>query len=104
MRLRTLSSLSSQTFFDFFRSLLGPLVGAVLVLYAIGIWRMKRYAVTVAWIYAVYVILNLALFSIRNPSAPTRGEMIFGIVYSIGAILLTVCTAIALTRRRAYLT
>jgi len=42
---------------------------------------MKRYAVTVAWIYAVYVILNLTLFTIRNPSAPTRGEMIFGIVY-----------------------
>jgi hypothetical protein len=40
---------------------------------------MKRYAVTVAWIYAVYVILNLTLFTIRNP--PTRGEMIFGIVY-----------------------
>jgi hypothetical protein len=60
---------------------------------------MKRYAVTVVWIYAVYVILNLKLFTVRNPSAPTRGEMIFGIVYSIGAILLTVCTAIALTRR-----
>ena len=65
---------------------------------------MKRYAVTVAWIYAVYVILNLTLFTIRNSSAPTRGEMIFGIVYSIGAILLTVCTAIALTRLRAELT
>jgi hypothetical protein len=30
--------------------------------------------------------------------------MIFGIVYSIGAIVLTVGTAIALTRRRADLT
>jgi hypothetical protein len=44
---------------------LGPAV-------AIGIWRMKRYAMAVAWIYAVYVILNLALFTIRNPPAPTE--------------------------------
>lgn len=29
-------------------AILGPLVRAVLVFYAIGIWRMKRYAVTVA--------------------------------------------------------
>ena len=79
-------------------------MGAVLVLYAIGIWRMKRYAVAVAWIYAAYVILNLTLFTIRNPPPPTRGEMIFGIVYSIGAIVLTVGTAIALKRRRADLT
>ena len=85
-------------------AILGPLVGAVLVLYAIGIWRMKRYAVAVAWIYAAYVILNLTLFTIRNPPPPTRGEMIFGIVYSIGAIVVTVGTAIALTRRRADLT
>ena len=85
-------------------AILGPLVAAVLVLYAIGIWRMKRSTVTVAWIYAVYVILNLALFTIRNPPPPTRGEMIFGIVYSIGAIVLTVGTAFALMRRRADLT
>ena len=81
-------------------AILGPLVAAVLVLYAIGIWRMKRYAVTVAWIYAVYVIFNLMLFTIRNPPPPTQGEMIFGIVYSIVAIVLTVGTAFALTRRR----
>jgi hypothetical protein len=85
-------------------AILGPLVAAVLVLYTIGIWRMKRYAVTVAWIYAVYVILNLTLFMIRNPPPPTRGETIFGIGYSIVAIVLTVGTALALTRRRADLT
>src|SRR5262245_42305464 len=85
-------------------AILGPLVAAVLVVYTIGIWRMKRYAVTVAWIYAVYVILNLTLFTIRNPPPPTRGETIFGIVYSIVAIVLTVGTASALTYRRADLT
>jgi hypothetical protein len=85
-------------------AILGPLVGTFLVLYAIGIWRMKRYAVAIAWIYAGYVILNLMLFMVRNPPAPTRGETIFAIVYSIGAIMLTAGTAIALTRRRADLT
>jgi hypothetical protein len=85
-------------------AILGTLVGAFLVLYVIGIWRMKRYVVAVAWLYAAYVILNITLFMIRNPPAPTRGEMIFGVVYSIGAIVLTVGTAFALTRRRANLT
>jgi hypothetical protein len=83
--------------------IIGPLVGVVLVLYAVGIWRMKRYAVAVAWIYAAYVILNLALFTIRNPPAPTRGEMICDIVNSISAIVLTVGTAIALTRHGHHL-
>jgi hypothetical protein len=53
-------------------AILGPLVGAVVVRYAIGIWRMNRHAVTVAWIYTAYVILNLTLFTIRNPPAPTE--------------------------------
>src|SRR5215470_13449458 len=38
-------------------AILGLLVGAILFFYAVGIWRMKRYALTVAWIYAAYVIL-----------------------------------------------
>jgi hypothetical protein len=85
-------------------AILGPLVGAVLLLYAIGIWRMNRYVLTLAWLYAAYVILNLTLFTIRNPPPPTRGDMTFAIVYAAVAILLTVGTAFALTHRRANLT
>ncbi len=31
---------------------LGMIVAAVLFLYAMGIWHMRRYAMTVAWAYA----------------------------------------------------
>jgi len=82
-------------------TILGVLLAAILFFYAIGIWRMKRYAMTLAWIYAAYVILNVTLFAIRNPAPPTQGARIFAVVYLIGAIVLTVGTAGVLTRRRS---
>jgi hypothetical protein len=75
-------------------------VAAVLLLYVVGIWRMKRYALTIAWLYAAYVILNVTLFTIRNPAPPTPGAAIFTIVYLVVAITLTLSTAIVLTQRR----
>ena len=85
-------------------AILGPLMGFFLLVYAAGIWRMKRYAMALGWVYAVYVVANLILYSQRNPPAKTQGEMVFGIVYMILAITMTVGTAIILTRRRAGLT
>lgn len=82
-------------------TVLGLLLGTVLLFYAVGIWRMKRYAMTIAWIYAAYVALNVTLFPIRNSAPPTLGRMIFRIVYLIGALMLSVGTAVALTRRSA---
>ena len=82
-------------------TILGVLLGATLFFYAFGIWRMKRYAMTLAWTYAAYVILNVTLFTIRNPPPRTRGAMILAVVYSVGAIVLTVGAAGALTRRRS---
>jgi tryptophan-rich sensory protein len=83
--------------------ILGPVMGLILLFYAAGIWRMRRYAMMIGWLYAVYVILNLVLYTQRNPPAKTSGEMIFGVVYMILAITITVGTAIILTRRRAEL-
>jgi hypothetical protein len=80
--------------------ILALLVAAVLLLYVVGIWRMKRYALTIAWLYAAYVILNVTLFIIRNPAPPTAGAVIFTIVYLVVAITLTLSTAIVLTQRR----
>jgi hypothetical protein len=84
-------------------TILGVLLAAILFFYAIGIWRMKRYAITLAWSYAAYVILNVTLFIIRNPPPRTRSAILFAVVYLIGAITLTVSTAISLTRRRSEL-
>jgi len=83
--------------------ILALLVAAVLFFYAAGIWRMKRYALMVAWLYAAYAILNVTLFIIRNPTPPTPGTKVFSIVYLVGAIVLTLATAIVLTRRRGEL-
>src|SRR5579863_553851 len=52
------------------RSILGLLFAAFLLSYALGIWRMKRYAMVLAWIYAAYMLLNVSLFAIRNPIPP----------------------------------
>ncbi len=84
-------------------TVLGLLLAAILFFYALGIWKMKRWAVTVGWVYAAYVMLNVTLFAIRNPAPPTPGAMLFAIVYMSVAILLTTGAAIALTRRRAEL-
>jgi tryptophan-rich sensory protein len=84
-------------------AILGPMMGLILLVYASGIWRMRRYAMIVGWMYAGYVIVNLVLYTQLNPPAKSQGEMIFGIVYMILAITITVGTAIVLTRRRAEL-
>ena len=82
-------------------AILGAALGVILLTYAGGIWRMRRYAIRIAWLYAAYVIINLLLFTTRNPAPQNQAEMIFGIVYTIGAIAITVGAASALTRRRA---
>jgi hypothetical protein len=83
--------------------ILGPLMGLILLFYAAGIWRMRRHAVLLGWLYAVYVIANLVLYTRFNPLAQSSGEVIFGVVYMILAITIVVGTAIILTRRRAEL-
>ena len=81
-------------------AILGPLLGIVLLIYAAGIWRMRRYAIYLGYAYAIYVTLNLALFSVRNPSPASQSEMIFGIVYIIVALAMSWGTAILLNRRK----
>src|SRR5271167_676398 len=81
-------------------TILGPLLGIILLIYAAGIWRMRRYAIYLGYAYAIYVTLNLALFSARNPPPASQSEMIFGVVYIILALALSWGTAILLTRRR----
>jgi hypothetical protein len=85
-------------------TILGPLFGAYLAVYAAAIWRRKRYAVPMAWVYAAYVMLNLILFTVRGEAPPGVGYMVFGIVYAVIAIGVSLGAAILLTRRRSALT
>ncbi len=81
-------------------AILGPLLGLVLLIYAAGIWRMRRYAIYLGYAYAIYVTLNLALFSARNPPPASQSETIFGIAYIVLALAISWGTAILLSRRK----
>ena len=83
-------------------AILAPLLGIILIVYAVGIWRMRRYAMPLAWLYAAFVLANMLLFRFFNPP-PSQREMIFGIGFMIGAIAITMGTAVILTRRRSEL-
>ena len=85
-------------------AVLGPLVGIFLLIYAAGIWRMRRYALYLGFAYAIYVTINLVLFTATNPVPTSRGDQVFGIVYSILALVLTWATAILLNRHKDELT
>ena len=85
-------------------AILGPLLGFFLLTYAVGIWRMRRYALGLSFAYAIYVTINLILFSARNPPPTSRGEMIFGIVYIILALAFSWGTVVLLNRSKADLT
>ena len=85
-------------------AVLGPILGIFLLAYAAGIWRMRRYAMYLGYAYAIYVTLNLVLFSARNPPPASRGEMIFSIFYIVFALGFSWGTAILLSRRKGDLT
>ena len=101
-----------QTGFVFFghrlsgtaNTIIGPVFGLYLLIYAAGIWRMQRYAVAMGWVYAAYVVVNLVLFNLTNARPPSAGYLIFGIVYTVIAVGVSAGTAYALTTRQAELT
>ena len=81
-------------------TILAPLMALFQFAYAAGIWGLKRNAMPMSHAYATYVILNLILFSMRNPSPSSAGEIAFTVVYAIVAIGVSVATAAILTKRK----
>lgn len=79
----------------------GPLFGLYLLVYAIGIWRKRRWAVPMGWAYAAYVVVNLVLFTVYGPGQPGIGYAIFGLVYAAIAIGVSGGAAMMLSRRHA---
>jgi len=100
-----------QTGFVFFgqrlsgtaNTIAGPLFGIYLLVYALGIWRMKRFALPMGHAYATYVVLNLIMFTSKNPRPPGVGPIIFGIVYMTVAIGVSGGAAYLLTKHKAEL-
>ena len=74
---------------------IAPLFGIVLAVLAYGIWTMRKFALPIAYFYAAYVIVNLALFTIRAhgttsmpPTAGWIGYIIVAVGFSSGAAFL----------------
>jgi hypothetical protein len=82
--------------------ILGPLFGIYLLVYALGIWQQKRWALPMAWLYAAYVPINMTLFTLKTPHR--WGSPGFGLLYAAIAIGVSWGSAIILMQRRTRLT
>ncbi len=85
-------------------AILAPLFGIFLIVYAVGIWRMRRWALPIAYAYAGYVILNMILFSVFSAGASNRPSIAFIVLSLVAGIGVPAATAILLSRRKAQLT
>ena len=75
---------------------------AFLLTYAVGVWRMSKYALPLGLVYAVYVLINLAVFSVKY-SDQDNGPVIFLIVFIAGAVVIPWGAVLMLWRHRAQL-
>ena len=80
----------------------GPIFGLYLLVYAAGIWRMKRYALPMAYAYALYVVVNLIMWTYRMPEGAETSAA-FGIAYMTVAIGVSSGAAVLLHRSREQL-
>ena len=76
------------------------LFAAFLAIYAIGIWRMKGYAMPMSYGYAAYVFINLLLFVMKHHDPRNRGRLPFIAVYATVALGVSIGSAVLLTLRR----
>ena len=82
-------------------AILGPLFGVILLVYAYGIWAMRKFALPLAYIYVAWVIVNTVMFSLKNPYTGNLPFIVVSIAVGIGVPL---ATAIILSRRKDELT
>jgi hypothetical protein len=80
----------------------GWLFGLYLLVYGIGILRMRAWALPMGIAYAIYVVLNLVLFTIRMPEE-AMARPIFGLVYIVVAVGVSSGAVYLLRRQRAAL-
>ncbi len=84
-------------------AVVGPLFGLYLLVYAAGIWRVRRWALPMGVVYAAYVIVHLILFTLRDPE-PMREGVLFGAIYALVAIGVSWGAVWLLSQQRDVLT
>ena len=80
--------------------IIAPLFAAFLAIYAIGIWRMKRYALPMSHAYATYVFINLLVFDMKHHDYSDTWGLLFVVAYAAIALGISIGSAILLTLRR----
>ena len=80
-------------------AVVGPAFGAVLAAYAYGVWTRRRWVVPLAIAYAVYVPVNLVLYTL-NPPPGSDLPFVFMLLYAIVAIGVSGGGALHLYRNR----
>lgn len=83
-------------------AVMGPLFGILLLVYAYGIWTMRRWALPVAYIFTGWVITNTVLYNMNNPNQPTP-PLYFVILTLVLGLGVPIATAIILSRRSSEL-
>ena len=64
---------------------------------------MRRWALPIGVVYAIYVIVNLTLFTFRDPE-PMHEGVLFGVIYAVVAVGVSWGAVWLLSQRRAALT
>ena len=80
-------------------TIMGPLFGVLLAVYAYGVWTRRRWVVPLAAGYAAYVLVNLVLFVMSAPPTQTGGPA-FMVTYAAVAIGVSAGGALYLYRNR----
>lgn len=84
-------------------AIMAPLFGLLLLIYAYGIWTMRRFALPVAYIFTGWVVVNMVLYSIKNHPQPPP-SLVFTVVATAIGVGVPLAAAIFLSRRQADLT
>ncbi len=77
-------------------------LGIFLAIYAAGVWRMSRYALILALIYAAHVTINIIVFPIRY-RGEDNGPILLQVMFTVLALAIPWTAATVLWRRRAEL-
>jgi len=82
-------------------AVMGSLFGIFLLIYAYGIWTMRKFAQQAAYIFVLWVLLNMAMFATKTREPQPLLASLVSVVVGIGVPL---ASAIVLRRRSADLT
>ena len=62
----------------------GPLFGLILLAYAFGIWRLRRWMIPLSIVYAFYVPVNMVMFwSLHQLTLPTTKFIVMYLAISL---------------------